>query len=111
MTDYSSDFMDQNAGPEPWSADKALIKELVRWLETTCLLPGHQLRPAETIQGPERWREYMAALLRQGRSHASIAARDDVLLVIEQTEPGYFEKLPAPKEHLDTPDVQIAEGA
>jgi len=91
-----------------WSEDARLIEYLINWLQTTCVLKGHQLRPAEVIQGPETWREAMIGLLRAGRSHASMAARDDVLRIISQTEPELAAKLPPAKETLDTPDVKIA---
>jgi len=96
-------------GPETWSEDARLIEYLINWLETTCVLKGHQLRPAERVTGPETWRKTTAALLRAGRSHASMAARDDVLRVISQTEPELAAQLPPAKEHLDTPDVKTAE--
>jgi len=98
-------------GPEPWSEDARLIEYLINWLQTTCVLKGHQLRPAEVIQGPETWRKTTAAILRAGRSHASMAARDDVLRVISQTEPELAAKLPPAKETHDTPDIKAAENA
>jgi len=95
--------------PEPWQEDGDLIEYLMRWLDTTCLLPGHELRPAERIRRPETWRRAQMGLLRAGRNHASLAARAHVVRAIEQTEPALAEKLPEPEEHLSTPDVKIAD--
>lgn len=107
MPDYRTPFQDAR-GPQPWQEDDRLVRMLLKWLDTTCLLPGHRLRPAERIRGPDQWRRAQMDLLRAGRNHASLAARDDVLLAIEQTEPEVAERLPEPKEHLPTPTVKIA---
>lgn len=110
MPDLRSYFLDQR-GPEPWAEDADLVEYLVRWMDTTCLLKGHELRPAVRIMCPEKWRKAMIASLRQGRNYDSLAARDDVLRAIEQTEPELAERLPEPQESLDTPDVKISETA
>jgi len=108
---HPKSYFHEQRGPEPWEEDGRLIEYLVRWLDTTCLLKGHELRPAARITDPEKWRKVMIAELRGGRSHASLAARDHVLRAIEQTMPGLAERLPEPQEHLDTPDVKIADSA
>lgn len=108
MPDYSSHFYEER-GPEPWAEDGELIEYLVRWLETTCLLKGHELRPAVRIADPEKWRTVCAKALAAGRNRDTIAIRDDVLRAIEQVSPGLAEKLPEPQENLETPDVNIAE--
>ena len=110
MPDHRTPFQDAR-GPQPWEEDERLVRMLLRWLDTTCLLRGHQLRPAERVQGPDRWRRFMITLLEHGRNHASLQARDDVLLAIEQTEPELAEQLPAASEHLSLPDVKIASHA
>jgi len=110
MPHHQSFFLGQR-GPEPWSEDERLIRMLLRWLDTTCLLKGHELRPAARITDPEKWRKAMIAELRGGRSHASLAARDHVLRAIAQTESDLAAELPAAKEHLSTPNVKIAETA
>ena len=97
--------------PEPWAKDSELVTYLVNWLGSTCLLPGHEIRPAQRITDPEAWRQQAMQVLHAGRSRDSMAVRDRVLKAIEQTEPELAEKLPAPQEHLDTPDVKIAESA
>lgn len=108
MTAYESYFQDQN-GPEPWAEDGELIEYLVRWLETTCVLKGHQIRPAERIVDPERWRKVAAWRLAQGRNRDSITVRDRVLRVIAQTEPELAAELPTPQEQLPLPTCKIAE--
>lgn len=110
MADFKTPFQDAR-GPRPWQEDERLVRMLLRWLDTTCLLPGHELRPAERITGPDGWRQFMTMLLEAGRNHASLQARDDVLLAIEQTEPELAEQLPEVKERLPLPDVAIAETA
>ena len=110
MAERRSYFQDQ-AGPQPWGADDRLVRMLLKWLDTTCVLKGHRLRPAQRITGPERWRRFMITLLEEGRNHAGLRARDDVLRAIKQTEPGLAERLPEPAEHLSLPDVPIADPA
>ena len=107
MDNHRTPFQDAR-GPQPWDEDERLVRMLLKWLDTTCLLRGHQLRPAQRVQGPDQWRRFMTTLLEQGRSHASLQARDDVLLAIEQTEPELAEQLPEAQEHLPTPTVKIA---
>lgn len=111
MPDFSSHFQSERTGPEPWEEDGELIEYLVRWLETTCLLKGHELRQGVRIGDPETWRKTCARSLAAGRNWDTLAIRDDVLRAIEQTAPSLAEKLPETQEHLDTPDVKISETA
>lgn len=108
--EHSSFFQDQQ-GPQPWQEDERLIRMLLKWLDTTCLLRGHELHPATRMTDPDAWRQMAARRLARGRSYDTLAIRDHVLRAIEQTEPELAGRLPEPQEHLPSPDAQIAESA
>lgn len=103
------------AGPEPWSEDQELVEYLVNWLDTTCLLPGIEIRPAVTVRDPDRWRKQARRALTAGRSRTSMAVRDHVLEAIRRTEPelheGLMQTVGEPQETLSTPDVDTDETA
>lgn len=110
MRDFDNRFT-----PDPWDADKELIEYLVNWLDTTCVMPGTEIRDAVQVRDPERWRKQARRALKAGRTRDSIAVRDHVLEAIRRTEPDLYDALMEtvgePTETLSTPDVHIAETA